>query len=403
MSAPSWFPSCSNSATRCESSTCSSTGNPRSNRFAATPGWKSVKGDVRDQQAVQSALRGCDAVIHLACISNDPSVELDPQLSHSINYESFGPLVRLSKGAGVRRFIFASSGSVYGISDSPDVTEEHALVPVSLYNKYKALCEPVLLEQQSAGFVPVVVRPATICGYSPRQRLDLTVNILTNHAVNADRITVFGGTQMRPNLHIQDMVDLYALLLEVPDAVDCRQDLQRRLPELLGRRDGSTHPRRRLAGLARKRRGSRRNDAVGRSPVVSPFVAENSKGAGLCSQAHHRRCGSRLGPCLPGRQTSQLPDRCAIFQHSDDEERSLDVTRNTRPPIRRQADAGKTIGHGNRPVLCHRQQFLLRSQLRRRPTGMRRRRSSASAERPKPTRFFCPISGLNTSGSRSIS
>jgi nucleoside-diphosphate-sugar epimerase len=178
-----------------------------------------VKGDVRDQQAVRSALHECDAVIHLACISNDPSVELDPALSHAVNYESFGPFVRLSKEAGVRRFIFASSGSVYGISDSPDVTEEHALVPVSLYNKYKALCEPLLLEQQSAGFVPVIVRPATICGYSPRQRLDLTVNILTNHAVNADQITVFGGTQMRPNLHIQDMIDLYALLLEVPDAL----------------------------------------------------------------------------------------------------------------------------------------------------------------------------------------
>ena len=183
------------------------------------PGLQLIKGDVRDQQAVRSALDGCDAVIHLACISNDPSVELDPALSQSINYESFGPLVRLSKEAGVRRFIFASSGSVYGISDSPDVTEEHPLVPVSLYNKYKALCEPVLLEQQSADFVPVIVRPATICGYSPRQRLDLTVNILTNHAVNAERITVFGGTQMRPNLHIQDMVDLYTLLLEVPDAL----------------------------------------------------------------------------------------------------------------------------------------------------------------------------------------
>lgn len=183
------------------------------------PGLELVKGDVRDEQAVKQAVQGCDAVIHLACISNDPSVELDPSLSHSINYESFGPLVRLSKEAGVRRFIFASSGSVYGISETPDVTEEHELVPVSLYNKYKAMCEPLLLEQQSTDFVPVVVRPATICGYSPRQRLDLTVNILTNHAVNADRITVFGGLQMRPNLHMHDMVDLYTLLLEAPDAL----------------------------------------------------------------------------------------------------------------------------------------------------------------------------------------
>ena len=178
-----------------------------------------VRGDVRDAAAVRDAARGCDAAIHLACISNDPSVELDPGLSHSVNYESFGPLVRICKESGVRRFVFASSGSVYGVSDAPDVTEEHPLTPISLYNKYKALCEPLLLNEASDSFTPVVIRPATICGYSPRQRLDLTVNILTNHAVNAGKITVFGGAQMRPNLHIQDMVDLYAMLLEAPGAL----------------------------------------------------------------------------------------------------------------------------------------------------------------------------------------
>lgn len=181
------------------------------------PNFEEVKGDVRDQDVVRSAAQGCDAVIHLACISNDPSVELDPGLSESVNYQSFGPFVQISKASGVRRFIFASSGSVYGVSDSPQVTEEHPLVPISLYNKYKAMCEPVLLGEQSATFVPVVIRPATICGHSPRQRLDLTVNILTNHAVNNGKITVFGGTQMRPNLHIHDMVDLYVMLLEQPD------------------------------------------------------------------------------------------------------------------------------------------------------------------------------------------
>jgi nucleoside-diphosphate-sugar epimerase len=175
-----------------------------------------VTGDVRDRAAIRAAVRGCDAVIHLACISNDPSVELDPALSRSVNFESFGPLVRVCKEAGVRRFVFASSGSVYGVSDAPDVTEDHPLVPVSLYNKFKAQCEPVLLAERTADFVPVIVRPATICGYSPRQRLDLTVNILTNHAVNAGKITVFGGAQMRPNLHIHDMVDLYQLLLTAP-------------------------------------------------------------------------------------------------------------------------------------------------------------------------------------------
>jgi nucleoside-diphosphate-sugar epimerase len=176
-----------------------------------------VHGDVRDINLVQTAARDCDAVIHLACISNDPSVELDPDLSQSVNYAAFEPLVRACKHAGARRFIFASSGSVYGVSDSPEVTEDHPLVPVSLYNKYKALCEPILLGEQLASFVPVIVRPATICGHSPRQRLDLTVNILTAHAVSNRRITVFGGTQMRPNLHIEDMVDLYLFLLEQPD------------------------------------------------------------------------------------------------------------------------------------------------------------------------------------------
>jgi len=181
------------------------------------PNLKQFKGDVRDQATVREAVQGCDQVVHLACISNDPSVELDANLSQTVNYESFLPLVRICKEAGVWRFIFASSGSVYGVSDSPDVTEEHPLVPISLYNKYKAMCEKVLLPEQTETFIPVIVRPATICGHSPRQRLDLTVNILTNHAVNAGKITVFGGTQMRPNLHIRDMIDLYTLLLEAPD------------------------------------------------------------------------------------------------------------------------------------------------------------------------------------------
>ncbi len=182
------------------------------------PNLEQVKGDLRNRDVVARAVKDCEQVIHLACISNDPSVELDPDLSRTINFEAFGPLVKLSKEAGVRRFIFASSGSVYGVSDDPNVTEEHPLVPVSLYNKYKAMCEPVLLEAQAPNFTTVVVRPATICGYSPRQRLDLTVNILTNSAVNAGKITVFGGKQMRPNLHIQDMVDLYLQLLEEGDA-----------------------------------------------------------------------------------------------------------------------------------------------------------------------------------------
>jgi nucleoside-diphosphate-sugar epimerase len=175
-----------------------------------------IKGDIRDQDLLKRSLKGVDAVIHLACVANDPSFELNPALSRAINYECFEPLVRISKQSGVSRFIYASTSSVYGVSDQPNVTEEHELVPLTDYNKYKGLCEPILLAEQSAGFTTVVIRPATVCGYSPRQRLDLTVNILTNHAYHNRKITVFGGSQMRPNIHINDVVDLYDMLLELP-------------------------------------------------------------------------------------------------------------------------------------------------------------------------------------------
>ena len=176
-----------------------------------------MKGDIRDAETFARAVEGCDAVIHLACISNDPSCDLDPELAKSINYESFRPLVRICKKAGVKRFVFASSSSVYGVSDAPEVKEDHPKLPITDYNRYKGLCEDILLEEQVNGFSPVIIRPATVCGYSPRQRLDLTVNILTNHAVNSGTIRVFGGKQKRPNLHIDDMTDLYRLLLELPD------------------------------------------------------------------------------------------------------------------------------------------------------------------------------------------
>ena len=175
-----------------------------------------IKGDIRDQELLGRALPGSDAVIHLACISNDPSFELDPGLSKSINFDAFEPLVAISRKSGVRRFIYASTSSVYGVSERDNVTEEHPLVPLTDYNKYKGLCEPVLLRYQSPEFTTVIIRPATICGYSPRLRLDLTVNILTNLAVNNRKITIFGGTQKRPNLHIEDMTDLYCELLRLP-------------------------------------------------------------------------------------------------------------------------------------------------------------------------------------------
>jgi nucleoside-diphosphate-sugar epimerase len=178
---------------------------------------KVVNGDIRDAKKLAAECNGMDVVINLACISNDASFELDEKLSTTINLDAFEPMVLAAKNAGVKRFIYASSSSVYGVSESPDVTEEHPLVPLTLYNKYKGMCEPRLFKHQSKDFVCVVIRPATLCGYAPRQRLDLSVNILTNHAINAGKITVFGGSQKRPNLHVQDMCDLYKLLLEVPD------------------------------------------------------------------------------------------------------------------------------------------------------------------------------------------
>jgi nucleoside-diphosphate-sugar epimerase len=184
-------------------------------------GLREIKGDLRNPADVARALEGCDAVIHLACISNDPSFDLNPTLGRSINYDCFRPLVKASKEAGVRRFIYASSSSVYGIKDTPEVTEDLPLLPLTDYSKYKAMCEDVLMEEREGGFTTVILRPATVCGYAPRLRLDLTVNILTNLAISKGRITVFGGDQLRPNIHVEDMTDLYLTLLEAPaQAVD---------------------------------------------------------------------------------------------------------------------------------------------------------------------------------------
>ncbi len=180
------------------------------------PNLTQIKGDLRDAQVVDNALRGCDAVIHLACVSNDPSFELDPSLGRSINYDAFLPLVQLSKKHGVERFVYASSSSVYGIKEEDNVTEDLPLKPLTDYSKYKAMCEEVLEAQREPGFTTLTIRPATVCGYSPRLRLDLSVNILTNLAYNKRQITVFGGEQRRPNLHIEDMTDLYVETLKWP-------------------------------------------------------------------------------------------------------------------------------------------------------------------------------------------
>ena len=176
-----------------------------------------IKGDIRHPAVVEKAVAGCDTVIHLACISNDPSFELDPALGKSINYDAFRPLVRAAKNAGVARFVYASSSSVYGIKDEPEVTEDLPLDPLTDYSKYKVMCETVLHEEREPGFSTLIIRPATVCGYSPRQRLDVIVNILTNHAVVNRKIKVFGGAQLRPNIHIDDMVRTYELAVTLPD------------------------------------------------------------------------------------------------------------------------------------------------------------------------------------------
>jgi len=181
------------------------------------PNLKIVKGDIRDVKKLEGLCKNHEFFLHLACISNDASFELDEKLSTSINLEAFEPMVLAAKRSGIKRFIYASTSSVYGVSDKENVTEDHPLVPLTLYNKYKGMCEPLLLKHTNNDFTGVIFRPATVCGYAPRLRLDLSVNILTNHAVNKNKITVFGGKQLRPNLHIKDYSDVIKLLLIAPN------------------------------------------------------------------------------------------------------------------------------------------------------------------------------------------
>jgi len=185
------------------------------------PGLEVVVGDLRDASAIRQLLQHerFDAVIHLGAISNDPSSELDPELTRDVNLRALEVLMPEAKQAGVRRFLYASSASVYGIKSDPDVTEELSLEPLTLYARYKAEGEAILNTLCDEDFCGVSVRAATVCGYSPRLRLDLTVNILTEHAVRRGAIRVFGGDQLRPNIHIQDLVDFYSHLLTVDPAI----------------------------------------------------------------------------------------------------------------------------------------------------------------------------------------
>jgi len=175
-----------------------------------------IKGDIRDEVLLRKTLPNHDAVIHLACISNDPSFELNPNLGKSINLDAFEPLVKASRDSGIKRFVYASSSSVYGVKQEQNVHEGMKLEPLTDYSKFKADCESLLTKYQSDDFTTVTIRPATVCGYSPRQRLDVVVNILTNLAFHKREISVFGGAQLRPNIHIADMVEAYLALLNAP-------------------------------------------------------------------------------------------------------------------------------------------------------------------------------------------
>lgn len=177
-----------------------------------------IKGDIRNQKLIKSSIPGHDVVIHLACISNDPSFEMNPELGKSINLDSFRPMVEICKNAGVKRFIYASSSSVYGVKEEPNVHEDMSLEPLTDYSLFKANCEEILSEYQSDDFTTTTIRPATVCGFSPRQRLDVVVNILTNLAYHKREISVFGGAQLRPNIHIADMVEIYVVLINAPKA-----------------------------------------------------------------------------------------------------------------------------------------------------------------------------------------
>tara|TARA_B110000003_G_C16601158_1_gene515694 strand:+ start:58 stop:1038 length:981 start_codon:yes stop_codon:yes gene_type:complete len=177
---------------------------------------KKVKGDIRDKGLLENLIPGHNTVIHLACISNDPSYELNPTLGKSINFDAFEPLVKVSEQSNINRFIYASSSSVYGIKKEKNVTEDMKLEPLTDYSKFKGECEKILNNYKSENFATTTIRPSTVCGYAKRQRLDLVVNILTNHAFHNREIKVFGGDQLRPNVHIEDMVDSYIAVLDAP-------------------------------------------------------------------------------------------------------------------------------------------------------------------------------------------
>ena len=181
------------------------------------PRLRKIKADLRDRTALVEAGRGCDAILHLACISNDPSFELNPALGKSINLDAFDHVLESVRQAKPERFIYASSSSIYGVKSDPNVVEDTTPEPLTDYSKFKLECEVRLakadLPRETCW---TILRPATVCGYARRLRLDLVVNILTINALINGVIRVFGGPQLRPNIEIGDMVRAYEALLQAP-------------------------------------------------------------------------------------------------------------------------------------------------------------------------------------------
>ena len=178
------------------------------------PNLEVIQGDVCDID--QISLDGIDAIVHLSSVANDPCSDLDPKLTWEISALATMQLADKAARTGVKQFIFASSGSVYGIKEEEQVTEDLELKPISEYNKTKMVSERVLLSYADRMRVQII-RPATVCGYSPRMRLDVSVNMLTMQALSKGKITVFGGKQVRPNIHIDDITDVYLHLIDHPD------------------------------------------------------------------------------------------------------------------------------------------------------------------------------------------
>ena len=273
------------------------------------PNFKLIQGDIRNVEQLTEAFDGADVVIDLACISNDASFVLDEGLSTTINLDAFEPMVVAAKEAGVKRFIYASSSSVYGVSDEPDVTEDHPLVPLTLYNKYKGMCEPVLFKHQSDDF-RLLRHPARprCAAMHPRQRLDLSVNILTNHAVNNGKITVFGGSQTAPQPaypgHVRplpaagrDRADKIAGRPSTAASRTCRS---------WNRADRQSDRRRGNAGAGRHRHRRPR-----RATICAPITSIPTRFSACWLQAEpfDRGCGARSVPGLQGRQAARQHER----------------------------------------------------------------------------------------------